>query len=81
MDEADEVLTMQHITITANGHTYTVPVGSTIATLLNLLKVTAKYVVVQLDGVIVPRSDFDATVLPADCKLEIIAMVGGGRAL
>lgn len=80
MSEADEALTMQDITITANGHSYVVPVGSTIATLLNSLNVTAKYVVVQLDGVIIPRSDFDATVLQADCKLEIIAMVGGGRA-
>jgi sulfur carrier protein len=78
MHETNEVLSAQDISITANGQCYMLPVGSTIAALLNSLNVTAKYVVVQMDGAIIPRSDYAATILQADCKLEVVTMVGGG---
>jgi thiamine biosynthesis protein ThiS len=78
MYETNEVDIAQDIAITANGQLYTLSVGSTIATLLSLLNVNAKHVVVQLDGVIIQRSDYAATILLADCKLEIVTIVGGG---
>ncbi len=78
MHETNDVLNTQDIAITANGQRYTLPVGSTIAALLSSLNVTAKYVVVQMDGAIIPRSDYADTALQADCKLEVVTMVGGG---
>ena len=78
MHESNEVLSAQDISITANGQQYMLPMGSTIAVLLSSLNVTAKYVVVQMDGVIIPRSDYAETALQAGCKLEVVTMVGGG---
>ncbi len=76
MDEAQKI--SQDIAVTANGTAYTFPIGSTIATLLTSLNVTAKYVVVQMNGDIISRSDYASTVLQPDCKLEVVTMVGGG---
>ena len=78
MDEASKTSVTQDITVTANGLVYTLPIGSTVATLLTSLNVTAKYVVVQMDGDIIPRPAYASTVLQPDCRLEIVTMVGGG---
>ncbi len=77
MHKDDKLLTEQ-ICITANGQPHVLPLGSTVATLLDSLNITAKYVVVQLNGIIIPRPDYAATALQSNCKLEIITMVGGG---
>jgi sulfur carrier protein len=66
------------ITITANGTAHTMQQGSTVADLLQKYHVNALRVVVQMDGVIVPRSALDKTVLQDGSKLEIVTMVGGG---
>ena len=68
----------QTINISANGQPRTIQAGSTVADLLRELKIAPTYVVVQLDGVIVPRPDFAQTVLSEHCKVEIITLVGGG---
>ena len=78
MDEARKTSVTQDIMVTAHGLAYIFPIGSTIATLLTSLNVTAKYVVVQMDGDIIPRPDYASTVLRPDCKLEVVTMVGGG---
>lgn len=66
------------ITIIANGQPRIVKASSTITDFLQQLNIASTRVVAQLDGVIVPRSEFDQTVLQQDCKLEIVTMVGGG---
>lgn len=66
------------ITIIANGQPRTVREGSTIADLLSELAIVSARVVAQLDGLIVPRSDFANAVLHEGCKLEIVTLVGGG---
>lgn len=78
MHETDKSVTAPIITIIANGRPHVLPMGSTVTTLLNSFNITATYVVIQLDGVIIPRSDYASTVLQSDCKLEVITMVGGG---
>jgi sulfur carrier protein len=66
------------ITIMANGQSRIIKASSTITDFLEDLNVKSTHVVVQLDGMIVPRSEFDRIVLQPDCKLEIVTMVGGG---
>jgi thiamine biosynthesis protein ThiS len=78
MDETHKTSVTKDITVTANGQTYAFPIGSTVATLLTSLEVKAEYVVVQMDGDIIPRSDYASTILQPGCKLEVVTMVGGG---
>ena len=66
------------ITILANGQLRTSKVGSTVADLLQELNITPTYVVVQLDGEIVPRTAFDQAALREGSKVEIITLAGGG---
>jgi thiamine biosynthesis protein ThiS len=66
------------ITITANGQTRIIKAHSTIADLLQELNIKPTRVVAQLNGVIVPRSEFNQAALQQGCRLEIITMVGGG---
>jgi sulfur carrier protein len=66
------------ITILANGQLRTSKAGSTVADLLQELNITPTYVVVQLDGEIVPRTDFDQASLKEGSKVEIITLAGGG---
>lgn len=66
------------ITIIANGQPRTVRVGSTLADLLREVAVTLTHVVVQMDGIIVARDEFERVVLYEGSKLEIVTLVGGG---
>jgi sulfur carrier protein len=66
------------ITIIANGQPRLIKARSTIADLLRELNIKSTRVVAQLNGMVVPRSEFDHAVLQPNCKLEIVTMVGGG---
>jgi sulfur carrier protein len=66
------------ITIIANGQPRSVKAGCTIADLLQELAIAPTRVVAQLDGVIVPRSDFARSTLQEGCQLELVTLVGGG---
>ncbi len=66
------------IEIIANGQPRAAQRGSTVMDLLRDLKIPPTYVVVQLDGAIVPRADFAQTVLREHARVEIITLVGGG---
>ncbi len=66
------------ISILANGQLHTVEAGSTVADLLRELAIAPARVVVQLDGVIVARTDFAQTALQEGSQLEIVTLVGGG---
>jgi sulfur carrier protein len=66
------------MTIIANGQPRAVYSGSTIADLLNEVAITPTHVVVQLDGMIIARSEFTHIQLQEGSKLEIVTLVGGG---
>ena len=66
------------ITIIANGQPRAIKAGSTIADLLQELAIAPARIVAQLDGVIVPRSDFAQSILQEGCQLELVTLVGGG---
>jgi thiamine biosynthesis protein ThiS len=66
------------ITIIANGQPRQARVGSTVADFLQELSIAPSRVVAQLDGGIVPRSEFDKAILQEGSRLEIVTLVGGG---
>ncbi len=69
---------IETINISVNGQSKSIQATSTVTQLLQILNITPKYVVVQLDGNIVPRDHFAETILNDGCQLEIITLVGGG---
>ncbi len=75
----DEIHYEDTMTILANGQVRTIKIGSTVADLLHELTITPTYVVVQLDGEIVPRSAFGQTAFRAGSKVEFITLAGGGK--
>lgn len=77
MDEIDNMCRAT-IIVSANGQPREVQRGSTIADLLRAATVTPAHVVVQMDGIIVPRSEFAQTILKEGNVLEIVTLVGGG---
>lgn len=66
------------ITILANGQPRQVKVGSTVADFLQEHAIAPSRVVAQLDGGIMPHSEFDKAVLREGSQLEIVTLVGGG---
>jgi thiamine biosynthesis protein ThiS len=66
------------LTIIANGQTRTIKAGSTVSDFLQDLAIAPARVVVQLDGVIVPREQFAQADLHEGSRLEIVTLVGGG---
>ncbi|MEO7020344.1 MAG: sulfur carrier protein ThiS [Ktedonobacteraceae bacterium] len=66
------------ITIIANGQPREVQSGSTLADLLREVAVTPTHVVVQMEGIIITRSEFEQIELHEGNKLEIVTLVGGG---
>lgn len=73
-----EITGLDMMTVIANSQTYTLQTGSTIADLLQSFNVAPARVVVQLNGNIIPRGDFGATILHEGHQLEIVTLVGGG---
>lgn len=76
----DEMIkqTVTTMTIVVNGQIRTTKVGSTINYLLQDLGIAPALVVVQLDGVIIPRDEFAQATLYEESQIEIVSLVGGG---
>lgn len=66
------------MTLQINGEPRDVPSGLTVASLVVHLGMKPDRVAVELNLEIVPRSNWEATSLKADDKLEIVHFVGGG---
>jgi sulfur carrier protein len=66
------------MTITVNGEERNAPMAQTVGSLLALFGIEPKMVVVELNGEIVPRPNFDRTGIPANSTLEIVQMMAGG---
>lgn len=66
------------IQVTVNGENREMPEPSTVADLVESLKLTGKRIAVELNGEIVPKSQHSSTLLNVGAKLEIVVAVGGG---
>jgi len=66
------------IEIELNGKPLEIEPGTTIAKLLEQRGIERRMVAVELNGEIIPRYDFDTTVIQAGDHLELLQMVGGG---
>ncbi|WP_291740032.1 MULTISPECIES: sulfur carrier protein ThiS [unclassified Limnobacter] len=64
--------------VTVNGENREMPENSTVAHLVESLKLTGKRIAVELNGEIVPKSQHATTPLNAGVSLEIVVAVGGG---
>jgi thiamine biosynthesis protein ThiS len=52
--------------------------GMTVAQLLERLKFTFPLVMVSVDGVMVPRSEFDRYLIPQEATVQVLHMIAGG---
>jgi len=68
----------KQIEIVVNGQPRLVDQALTLMDLLAVLKVDPARVAVELDRSIVPRKDWDKTVVGSHATLEIVQFVGGG---
>jgi thiamine biosynthesis protein ThiS len=68
------------MTLTINGESRDFPDGLTLAALVAQLGMKQDRVAVELNLEIVPRGNWEATVLKDGDKLEIVHFVGGGSA-
>ncbi|OLR89811.1 sulfur carrier protein ThiS [Actinokineospora bangkokensis] len=66
------------MTIEVNGSERAVPDGSTVAEVLRLLGLPCDGVAVAVNGVVVPRTQHGAAVVPAWAQVEVLTAVQGG---
>lgn len=66
------------ITIQLNGEPREIPAGLTVTGLLKQLQFPADRVAVERNLEIVPRNQWDATLIEAGDRLEVVHFVGGG---
>jgi thiamine-phosphate pyrophosphorylase len=66
------------VEIVVNGKSVSVSVGSTVHDFLTSRRMTDAMAIVERNGEIVPRADYDATALDEGDKLEVVHAVGGG---
>ncbi|NOT16815.1 MAG: sulfur carrier protein ThiS [Sulfuriferula sp.] len=66
------------IALTINGVAQQLHASSNIAELIIELQLTGKRVAIERNGEIVPRSQFNNTLLTVNDTLEIVVAVGGG---
>ena len=64
--------------VTINGEFRHVPDGITVLQLLDILKITATRVAVELNLEIVPKSTYAERILQDNDRIEIVHFVGGG---
>lgn len=61
-----------------NGEPYPLPESVTLAQLIEELQLTGRRFAVEIDGEVVPRSQFTTTLLHPNSRVEIIHAIGGG---
>lgn len=66
------------LAIQVNGATQTIEPDSTVADLIERLKMNPKFLAVELNLRVVPRSEHGRTKLAANDRVEIVTLVGGG---
>ncbi len=73
--EVGEKIMMQ---INVNGEKNVCPTGTSVSRLLESLNIDNRYVAVELNHKIVPRTQFSEKMLQENDSLEIVTFVGGG---
>ncbi len=66
------------ITAHINGISEEIKFGTTISGLINELNITNKKIALEVNGEIIPRSQFDSRMLEDGDQIEIVTAVGGG---
>ena len=64
--------------ITINGKTLTLSAPKTLGVYLDENNYRRKYIAVEKNGEILPKSEYDTTYLNDGDKIEIVSFVGGG---
>jgi len=72
-----DTIAFESMHVTVNGENRQIPAGSNIAALLADLAITGR-LAVELNGTIVPRSEFEIRTLNAGDTVEIVRAIGGG---
>ncbi len=68
----------QGLTITLNGEQQDLAAGSTVGSLVSALTPARSGVAVAVNGVVLPRSKWDAAVLADNDAVEVLTAVQGG---
>jgi sulfur carrier protein len=68
----------QRLEIVVNGQPRAVAAGSTIASLLAELEMTARHVAVEVNLELIPRARHAEHLLHSGDELEVVTLVGGG---
>ena len=66
------------ISVTINGEQQSVPQGTTVAELLRVLGKEPRYLAVERNLELIPRSRHAECVLLSQDEIEIVTLVGGG---
>lgn len=64
--------------ITVNGQDHELTEQLTMAQLLTRLSMPEKGIAVAVDGVVLPKSRWDATTVEKGCNIEVLTAVQGG---
>ena len=65
--------------VTVNGEPFAKAAGQNLLAFLQQRKTPVDNVVVELNGTIIHRPEYEQTLIKPDDKLELISFVGGGR--
>jgi sulfur carrier protein len=71
-------ITTSMITAKINGIREKVKAGTTISILINDLNIANRKIALEVNGEIIPRSQFDSRILEDGDQIEIVTAVGGG---
>jgi thiamine biosynthesis protein ThiS len=66
------------VTVRLNGGVATLPDGATVVALLESSRLQSARVAVELNGRVLPRTDYDRVVLAEGDVVEVVQFVGGG---
>jgi sulfur carrier protein len=66
------------IQVTVNGETILIPSGSTVSDLLQKLTLDSRRVAVEVNLLVLPRSDHSSHRLNHGDQVEVVTFVGGG---
>lgn len=66
------------MTVVVNGQSREVPDGASVADLVRDLGLEAHPIAVEVNRRVVPRSEYEATPLAKDDRIEVVHFVGGG---
>lgn len=71
-------MTQPNISITVNGDAREIPTGTTVAALIQSLDLNPKFLAVERNAELVPRTTHADCVLEQGDAVEIVTLVGGG---